>query len=190
MKNKILQGCIDIFLRELGFSKKGNVWNRRSEFFIDVVDVQISKSRDAFTVNCGVLHRDVFKILWGDEPPLLVNESSCTVRSRIGYLMSRKDVWWPLKDERSYSDAVQKIDNYALPFFESMHSLENSISFLEEKQNVRRKKYPLAIMALAAFKYEAGSQKEACDILYELSDNTKGLWSIRINSMLESLSCS
>jgi hypothetical protein len=49
---------IDKALSPLGFVRHNATWNRRSAQFVDVIDLQVSKSPDSVTMNAGVLHSD------------------------------------------------------------------------------------------------------------------------------------
>jgi hypothetical protein len=77
---------LDEDLGPLGFERLDRTWNRQSTRFVDVVDLQISKAADSVTLNVGVLDPD-YEACWGTEASKIVDEPSCTVRTRIGHLL-------------------------------------------------------------------------------------------------------
>lgn len=180
---------VDELLKPLGFVRHKATWNRRSDSFVDVIDVQTSKAGDTITINAGVLHPGVHGKCWGTEPPSVIEEPSCTVRIRVGQLLDGKDLWWRLNDAKILDDVAEKLTVYMLPFLERMHSPEAMEHFLTSAQ-VTKQKYPLPVICLAILKSEQGDRTAACALLTELSEKSVGAWRNRISDVARRLGCS
>ncbi|MFA6270767.1 MAG: DUF4304 domain-containing protein [Candidatus Paceibacterota bacterium] len=180
---------LDEMLNPLGFERQKITWNRKIGSFIDVVDVQTSKTGDTITVNAGVFHSDVHAKCWGNGIPQFIEEPSCTVRARIGQLIDGKDLWWSLDATNIADEVVDKVNTHVLPFLEQMHSAKAMEHFLMKAQVVKQK-YPPPIIYLAILKHEQGDVNEACTLLRDLKKKTVGAWQDRISRIAETLSCS
>jgi hypothetical protein len=180
---------MDELLKPLGFARHKTTWNRKSDSFVDVIDVQTSKAGDTITINAGVFHPDVHRKCWATEPTAVVEEPSCTVRARVGQLLNGKDLWWRLDDARILDDVIEKLKAYVLPFLERMHSLEAMEQFLTSAQ-VTKQKYPPPVIYLAILKSERGDRTGACALLTELGERSLGAWRTRIGEVAERLGCS
>jgi len=180
---------MDELLEPLGFARHKATWNRQSDSFVDVIDVQTSKAGNTMTINAGVLYPEVYKKCWAIEPPAVIEEPSCTVRVRVGELVEGKDLWWCLNVEGIVDDVAEKVTAYVLPFLERMHSLEAMEQFLTTAQ-VTKRKYPLPVIYLAILKSERGDSTGACVLLTELGKKTVGAWRTRISEVAERLGCS
>src|SRR5688572_11749554 len=144
---------IDRVLSPLGFVRRNATWNRRSGRFVDVIDLQVSKSRDSVTMNAGVLHSDVHTKTWGSKPPAFVDEPSSTVRTRVGQLVDGRDLWWSAEDFPAGNELASLLATFIVPFVESMHSIEAMERHLTEAQ-VEEGNYPLPKIHLAILRYE------------------------------------
>lgn len=65
MSNAIVVVKLDEPLSPLGFTRKRAVWNRRSGYVVEAIDVRVSKTGDVVTVNVGVLDIEAHAKLWG-----------------------------------------------------------------------------------------------------------------------------
>lgn len=189
MSTKVVIARMDELLKPLGFTRHKATWNRRSNSFIDVIDVQTSKAGDTMTINAGVLHPEVHRKCWATELPAVIEEPSCTVRVRVGQLLDGKDLWWRLSDAGILDDIAEKVAAYVLPFLERMHSLEAMEQFLTNAK-VTKQKYPLPIICLAILKGEQGNRTGACALLTELGEKSVGAWRTRIREVAGRLGCS
>ncbi|MGI8907012.1 MAG: DUF4304 domain-containing protein [Candidatus Sumerlaeaceae bacterium] len=189
MKSKSIVAHLDGLLKPIGFSRHGTAWNRSTGPFIDVVDVQTSKSREAITVNAGVLHRDVYAKCWEQVLPQFIEEPSCTVRARIGQLIDGKDLWWDLTSTDVADDIADKVASRVIPFLEQMHAVNAMEQFLTDAQVVKQK-YPPPIIYLAILKHEQGDSSAACALLNDLQKRTVGAWITRIRRIAEMFACS
>jgi len=190
MNTKHLITALSDILFPLGFTRKGNTWNRHFTSYVDVIDLQQSKAGYAVTINCGVLHRDVHRLCWGKETPVFIEEPICTVRARIGELINGCDLWWDCKGSISPSDVIAtQVKSTVLPFLEKMHS-EVEMEALLERSQVVKKKYPPPILFLAALKSRRGDEQSASDILTALQTQTSSVWKAKVTEAASRLDLS
>lgn len=164
------------------FFKCGEIWNRQYPNFVDVLDLQISKSKDAFTINVGVASKFVIDACWGLVGFDVVEESKCTVRTRLSELLHGRDVWWSLKDDDSINDALIGIEN-AVQFLQYNHSVDHMIETLQN--DPASKRYPPGIIYLALLQYEKG-EFSLCRQMFEDMKLT-GAWRQKSSEILAKL---
>jgi hypothetical protein len=180
---------LDQVLKPIGFKRRKQLWNRRVVPFVDTVDIQVSKFRDAFTINVGVMDPDVHRILWGSDRGEFVDEPSCTVRTRIGGLIDRRDKWWKIEDAHAASEASSDVANYVVPFLSRMHSREAMRQWLVDAE-VHKKRYPPDIIYLAILEGFLGNSAQSCALLAVLRDKaTSEPWRVRIDDVMKQLRC-
>lgn len=182
MLKKKLVFEIDNLLEKYQFHKIGMVWNRESGDFIDVLDVQVGKSGEKFTINVGVAEKSVLGSCWGSDSLRLVEESSCTIRARLGELMCGRDVWWPLTSEDGVNEVLDAIENTAIPFLHLNHSVDRMIEFLENNSSARI--YPPEAIYLALLYRRAGNIDRSVKLLKTLQIELNGGWREKISEIL------
>ena len=182
MSKKAHIAHLDQVLIPLGFIRYKTTWNRKAGSLVDVIDIQVSKALDTFTINAGVLDVDIHSECWGGEEPSIVEEPLCTVRARIGELVDGKDKWWKVADDMAAEDIALHVDKFVLPFFEKMHSREGMVEHLTNAKVIMRN-YPPPVIYLALLKRRLGNVHEACALLSELRNNTTGTWHPRITEI-------
>ena len=187
MRTRLVIQRLDEVLKSAGFKKQKAVWNRRSDPFVDVVDLQISKGRNTVTVNAGVVHPDIYTELWGETPPRFIEEPMGTVRARIGKLIDGRDFWWKLDEANVADDIVDKVKRYALPFLEQMHSTSEMEKFLTSTRMLKDR-YPPPIIYLAILRHKRGDVDAARALLMDLRMQTEGAWRGRIDQIAEKMS--
>lgn len=92
MDHKTLINKLDNLLKPLEFARKKSTWNRRTDIYVDVIDLQIGKFGSDVTLNVGVFEPEIYLKCW-DHVPKFVHEIDCIVRSRIGGLIDGHDIW-------------------------------------------------------------------------------------------------
>ena len=175
---------IDELLKSRNFVRRKANWNRKNEGYIDVVDLQISKSGDTFAVNSGVMDLEVYEICWGGKPTTFVEEPACTVRARIGELAVGSNSCWQLDDVNSVDNVCEKLVAHVLPFLERMHSPQAMEHFLEEAK-VFKFQYPPPIIYLAVLKYKQGKEDDAYALLDEIHKKSGEPWKAKISEAAE-----
>jgi hypothetical protein len=188
MSRELVTAALDSLLKPVGFVRRAATWNRQSNSLVDAINVQ--KAGDSITVNVGVFYPDAYRKCWGREPPAFVDEAFCTVRTRVGRLLDRGELWWRLDDPGTVDDVVEKIRVYVLPFLEGMHTLDAMEQFLTASQVTKpRHPYPPPIIYLAILKDERGDKAGACALLTELGKKTLGAWKVGVREVAERLGC-
>ena len=178
---------LDAILRPVGFARHKVTWNRRSGDFVDIVDLQRSKSGDMITMNLGVLHALVYRKAWNQELPEFLDEPSSTVRARIGQLVNGKDLWWADADFPVGENLRDLCKRFVLPFLDGLHSVEAMEEQLV-RQGVEARPYPLPKIHLALLRFERGDRAGARNSLLELRSKTTEPWRARIDEVLRQLS--
>lgn len=188
MSVKEIISYLDSTLKLHGFDRHKMTWNRKSDSFIDVIDVQIGKGGDTITINAGAFHSGVYHTCWATDPPSVIEEPMCIVRARIGQLIDGKDQWWKTDENKAGEDMAGKVRDYVLPFLDGLHSLESIENALTEV-NVVEKKYPLPVIYLAIIKSQLGDKGGACTLLAQLASKTVSSWHDRVGNLAQQLGC-
>lgn len=179
---------LDAHLKPLSFRRKGLVWNRRIDGVVEVIDLQVSKSRDAVTVNAGVLDPVVYRKVWGEDAPDIVKEPTSTVRVRIGELLDNRDRWWQLDNDRDIGELVDAVTQVVLPFLHRIRSREEMILWLDRAE-VARRRQPAELLGLAVLKDLIGQHSEACELLADQRRRSIGAWHSRYDEVARRLGC-
>ena len=183
MKKADLISKIDDILKKHQFYRNGPLWNRDCADFVDVIDLQISKSKDMFTINAGVADKFVIQACWGKDGSDMVEEASCTVRARLGELLHGRDVWWSLSDDDGVEEVLSGIQDAAVPYIQLNHSIDHMIEILENDPASRR--YPPGIIYLALLHHQKG-ESDRCREMFK-SMKLTGAWSEKASDILEAL---
>lgn len=184
---KVVLKNLDELLLPLSFRRQKETWNRRSEPFVDVIDVQVSKAGDTITVNVGVLDPEIYSQCWGADPPGFVQEPQCTVRARLGQLINGRDVWWSVGSP----EISRAVAQYGVPFLERMHAPGAMEEFLGSSTGIKAKHpYPLPVIYLALLMNKGGDRPGACRLLGELEERALGAWRTRVREVAWRLGCS
>lgn len=183
MKKSQLISNIDEVLEKHQFYKRGLIWNRDYADFVDVIDFQIGKSKDMFTLNAGVADKFVIRACWGMDGSDLVEEPSCTVRARLGELLHGRDVWWSFSEDDGIEEVLNGIQDVAMPFLQLNHSIDHMIETLEGNPASRR--YPPETIYLALLYHRKG-ESERCREMFK-SMKLTGAWSQKASEILDAL---
>ena len=179
MNTSSILKLLDLELIPKGFRRKRYTWNRDHGSLVDVIDVQVSSSFDAVTINVGVLSRSVYFSCWGEESKLFVQEPDCTVRARIGDLLEENvDRWWDIGSEGTAEEMVELIKDRISPFLDRMRSFDSLLEWLASK-GIPNSRRPVETVYFALLHVERGDTSVACSVLAELSDKALGAWKQR-----------
>jgi hypothetical protein len=188
MSTREIIDAVGALLKPLGFTGPEAVWNRRVDGVVEAVELQLSKARDAVTVNAGVLDPEVYQTLWGSEPPRLVEVPLCTVGVRVGELGGGRDRWWPIDVDPEATTLVPSVSDHVLPFLERMRSRAAMAQWLTDTQ-VQKKKYPPPILSLAILQSLLGRRSDACSLLADVEKDALGGWRARTAEVSARLRC-
>jgi Domain of unknown function (DUF4304) len=158
---KELQEC----LRGHGFSKNGLTWNRRIGDFVDVIDLQISKSSDQITSNVGVTYQPLHDTVWSDVESNAIQEASCVYRARLFDLAGEKFTWLDLDAPEAGSTFVKAIETVALPKLQDQHNLHSLLNALEAELG---SSYPIPKIYYAVLMFFIGEREKALAALHDL----------------------
>lgn len=183
MTKKRLTSKIGDVLEKCQFRGNGPLWNRDYIDFVDVIDLQISKSKDMFTINVGVADKFVTNACWGLSSAELVDEPLCTVRARLGELLYGRDVWWSLSDSEGVEEVLRGIQDVAMPFLDLNHNIDHMIQSLEKDLAIRR--YLPEAIYLALLYYRKGERDRCREIFKSLK--LTGAWSKKASDILDAL---
>jgi hypothetical protein len=184
MQKARLTSRINVVLEKHQFFRKGSLWNRNHSEFVDVVDLQISESKNAFTINVGVANKFVLGACWGVDGNGLVDEPFCTVRRRLGQLLHGRDVWWELSNNEILEDVLSGIEDVALPFLQRHHSIEHLIEAIENDPASKRN--PPGVIYLALLHYQKGEGARCMEIFKSMKLN--GPWGQKASDIFDALS--
>jgi hypothetical protein len=174
---------IDNFLVNHAFTGGGPLWKKVYTDFVDIIDLQVSKSGDLFTINLGIADKFVVRTCWGIGDLDLIDEPACTVRSRLGELLYGRDVWWSLADNGGIEEVLRGIEDVAIPFFRLNRNIDSLIKILEDDPAACR--YPPGVIYLALLNYRKGD-RELCSKIFS-SMKLTGAWSKKASEILDAL---
>lgn len=159
------------------------MWNRICGEFVDVVDAQVSKSRDRLTVNLGVYSREIYIDAWPNEQIEFINIVNCIVSVKIGYFSDNIDVWWDIASDSGSSEIAHLLEKFSGDFFRSLHCLRG-IELSLEQSGARRSSYPLPAIYLAITIMKQGGIDSGCQLLRGLNSGNLSAWQPRIEHVL------
>ena len=171
-----------------GFLRKQATWNREQDSWVEVIDIQVSKSGDSVTVNAGVLSQSIYAACWGRDADSFVEEPFCTVRARVGQLLDSKDRWWDIRDEHAADEVVDCLDAAILPFVERMRSLLAMRDWLAST-GMPSVRSPLPSICFAVLQSRVGDIDDACRVLAELERKALGAWRTRAREVAARIGC-
>lgn len=183
---KNLGDSLHPLLKSAGFRRRRSSWTRRTGQFVDVVNLQLSKSFDRVWVNLGVADPDAYESCWGEPLRDVADEAMCTVRARLGMLVDNRDKSWDLTDPHSISQIAGTVQRYGLPFLDQMHGL----AAMEAHLAKRPRAYPPEAMSLAIIRWKLGMAREACEALTDRGRRDFGPWQERVDAVARKIDCS
>lgn len=188
MKFREIISNFDRVLNVNGFQRNKSTWNLSEDLLIKVIDLQISKSGDRFTINVGISFKSVFFTCWGYKPAEFIEEPYCTVRARIGQLIDGNDRWWDVEDPKAIEDAVACLDVFIFPFLKKIQSPSAACEWLMST-GLPSHKSPLSSIYLAILKSQLGQADVSCEILHDMKRNSLGAWKEKAQEVAMRLGC-
>lgn len=177
-----------IFLK-YGFEKTGTVWQRTVNGFTDVVDLQRSVWDSTCTLNVGIYVAEVY-FCADFVPPKKLTAANGIVETRAGKLTSsgKTDVWWSLNDPSIVDSMLNAFQNHILPFFDSYHSFDQMIEFLESHKFHKKLTSPHSYY-LAALYILTDQDVRGCEILKAMSLKPKATWNVLAQKLAVKYQC-
>jgi len=186
-KRLVLSACQAV-LQSHGFARKGSTWNRGSDPFVDVVNVQVAKSGDAVALNVGVFYPPAYVMCWGTEAPRFPKEENCIVRTRLHRAPDGGD-WWQLAAGDAPQQVAAALAADAIAFLDRMHDLSNVERFLEQETHGKRWPTPTSLLYLAILQVERNDKKSGCATLERAVETMPGEWPTRFREVSSRLGC-
>ena len=155
-------------LKPLSFKKKALNYYRRLAEVGHIINIQKSSYGDRdnikFRVNLGVFEPRFQAGSHIGQLPDYPTEPVCLIRKTINDLRGRKDLWYEIHnytDEQKLIKEIQEdIQQYILPFFDQLDSVEKILSALEKDSNLLGITFDLLIF------YAEHGQKEKVQTVY------------------------
>ena len=178
----IVQKATQIFLKSLGFRKKGRTHNRLTKSGLThVVNFQMGQYpvgdnyiipgfRESlygqFTVNLGVTLPCVYFAENNKGIPATVQETHCSIRERLSRLAFGEDTWLDLASdiEDLSAKVVELLDHYGLPFLEQFQSYENVLKYYDKHGDLPFQNSGRASLEVALVAVEIGDNALASDL--------------------------
>jgi hypothetical protein len=187
------------FMKKSKFSRKNRVWNRKRGLFIDVVEIDLSKSSCSefvrCTINSGIYFDPINEIVFGEKTKPFAREVSCPVRIRAGHLMLEEnlgkfyDTWWNMESimdvHRSVDELRVFIEKKELPFLEKFNSMEEIEQFMIARKDCHAT-HPLFILQLAVLQILMGKIDEGKEKVLSISE-CKSAWAKDAREILQRL---
>ena len=155
-------------LKPLSFKKKALNYYRRLAEVGHIINIQKSSYGDRdnikFRVNLGVFEPRFWAGSHIGQLPDYPTEPVCLIRKTINDLRGRKDLWYEIHnytDEQKLIKEIQEdIQQYILPFFDQLDSIEKILLVLEKDSNLLGITFDLLIF------YAEHGQKEKAQTVY------------------------
>lgn len=130
--NIIAQEYLHPILKPLGFKRKGLVWNRVRNEFVDVIKLQSSKYSNALdkiiTGNVALAIPEFSKIIFNREPSFFIDADGIfNIRFGRFYTENAFDKWWTV-NENNLSEVGKEfcvlVADKAIPFLDSFNDFK------------------------------------------------------------------
>lgn len=181
--------AIDSLLKPLGFRRRRHAWNRVAGNYVDVIDLQLSKSWTHVWVNLAVGQDEIYRAFWGEGAGSFVAEYKGVVRERLGDFATGRAERWEVDDPAAPDEIARRLADIGIPYLDSMHSLSAIEAHLAAKNRL-----PPEAIYLAHVRLMLGRRSEACEALAECRRRIawagESAWLERVDSLLQAHGCS
>ena len=189
MSRLSFQTALDRLLVPVGFERHGRDWIRRSGGFEDVVNLQVSQNLGS---TANIYFKDLTSAAILDEAMrgLKLTWMAYPVNLRIGALVDPHFREWWRADTGGPTAMSEAVRAYALPFFESMRSLETQ-ALRYGRAYIGRRRFRLSTVEfyLAITLYRMGEAAEACGALATPPKHSDALTNQHIEAVRRRLGC-
>ena len=141
-------------LKPLSFKKKALNYYRQLSEVGHIINIQKSiyshRNHIRFRINIGIFEPKFWSVSHTGQVPNYPTEPVCLIRKTINDLRGRKDLWYEIHnytDEQKLIKEVQEdIQNYILPFFDQLDSVQKILSALEKDSTLLGISFDLLIL--------------------------------------------
>lgn len=171
-----IQADVFSFLKPLGFRKKGRTFNRQTEDGIfQVINLQSGRYEfgdkyvipglrenyyGKFTVNLGVLVKELYELDVHNKPTDFYHEYNCQIRERLPHLTMSQDFWWTISSntKQTATEIIEGLSNKGLNWLDTFDNREKICrTWGTDVTHARRAKLDVALIVLQTDK-EKGKQ--------------------------------
>ena len=159
-------------LKPLSFKKKALNYYRRLAEVGHIINIQKSSYGDRdhirFRINIGIFEPKVWLVMYDfkhtGQVPDYPTEPVCLIHKTIKDLRGRKELWYEVDENTNEQELIKRvqedIQQYILPFFDQLDSVEKILSALEKDSNLLGITFDLLIF------YAEHGQKEKSQTVY------------------------
>ena len=147
-----IQKEIYLFLKPLGFKKKGRTFNRQTEDgTYQVINIQSGRYEfgdkyvipgfkenfyGKFTVNLGVMVKEIYELESHNKPKDIYQDYDCQIRERLPHLTIKQDHWWTISDDnnKTANEVIEGLSSHGLDWlgnFENKDKICKNLGNLE-----------------------------------------------------------
>lgn len=162
-----IQNEIFLFLKPLGFKKKGRTFNRQTEDGIyQVINIQSGRYEfgdkyvipgfrenfyGKFTVNLGIMVKEIYELESHNKPKEIYQDYNCQIRERLSNLTIKQDHWWTISDDKNKpaKEVIDGLNSHGLDWlnnFETRNKICKNLGTFEGSSP--RAKLDIAIIEL------------------------------------------
>lgn len=138
-----IQNEIFLFLKPLGFEKKGRTFNRQTEDGIyEVVNIQSGKYEfgdkyvipgvrenyyGKFTINLGVMVKEIYELDHHHKPKDIYQDYDCQIRTRLTHLTIKQDHWWSISGDnyKVAKEIIEGLNSQGIPWLDTFESRQS-----------------------------------------------------------------
>jgi hypothetical protein len=135
-----IQQELFLFLKPLGFKKKGRTFNRQTEEGIyQVINIQSGKYEfgdkyvipglrenyyGKFTVNLGVMVKDIYELDVHNTPKDIYQDYVCQIRTRLTHLTIKQNLWWSISEDKQKTakEVIEGLNSHGIQW---LNTFEN-----------------------------------------------------------------
>lgn len=132
-----IQKEIHLFLKPLGFKKKGRTFNRQTEEGIyQVINIQSGRYEfgdkyvipglrknyyGKFTVNLGIMIREIYELDSHNKPKDIYQDYNCQIRERLAHLTIKQDHWWTISGDsnKTVKEVIDGLNSHGLDWLDN-----------------------------------------------------------------------
>ncbi|MEZ2337215.1 DUF4304 domain-containing protein [Mucilaginibacter sp. RCC_168] len=171
-----IQDEIFLFLKPLGFKKKGRTFNRQTEDGIcQVVNIQSGKYEfgdkyvvprlrenyyGKFTINLGVMVKEIYELDHHHKPKDIYQDYDCQIRTRLTHLTIKQELWWPISDDilKIAEEIIEGLNSQGIPWLDTFENRQSICkNWRTTEGSSRRAKLDVELIVLQSDK-EKGAQ--------------------------------
>ena len=169
-----IQRDIYLFLKPLGFKKKGRTFNRQTEDGIyQIINIQSGRYEfgdkyvipgfrenyyGKFTINLGVMVKEIYELESHNKPKDIYQEYDCQIRERLPHLTIKQDHWWTISDDnnKTAKEVIEGLSSHGLNWLDNFVNRDNICRNLGNLEGVsQRAKLDVALIEIHRDKAKA-----------------------------------